>query len=140
MAGIRVICSFIDDIYAVAEQLIGQDDITLIEAKDYISHPKENGYRSLHLIVQVPVFFADYTRDMNVEVQIRTIAMDFWASLDHKLKYKHSLSNPEEISKELKECAESIAVNDERMQLIKNKIYGESIQPKKKREDFEGKL
>ncbi len=140
VAGIRVICSFIDDIYAVAEQLIGQDDITLIEAKDYISHPKENGYRSLHLIVQVPVFFADYTRNMNVEVQIRTIAMDFWASLDHKLKYKHSLSNPEEISKELKECAESIAVNDERMQLIKNKIYGESIQPKKKREDFEGKL
>ena len=140
IAGVRVICSFPDDIYELAESFLRQDDITLVERKDYIKNPKESGYRSLHLIVQVPIFLQNTKKLVYVEVQFRTIAMDFWASLDHKLKYKHSLSNPEEISRELKECAESIAVNDERMQLIKNKIYGESIQPKKKREDFEGKL
>ncbi len=131
-AGIRVICSFIDDIYAVAERLVRQDDITLIDAKDYIMHPKPNGYRSLHLIVEVPVFFADHTRDMRVEVQIRTIAMDFWASLDHQLKYKQDVENPEEITAALKKCADTIAKTDLDMQAIKNNIYGEEKMPIKK--------
>jgi len=140
IAGIRIICSFTSDIYRIADMIRDQKDIQVIAVKDYITYPKASGYKSYHMIVSIPVYLSDRTVDTKVEIQIRTVAMDFWASLDHKLKYKHSLSNPEEISKELKECAESIAVNDERMQLIKNKIYGESIQPKKKREDFEGKL
>ena len=86
IAGIRVICSYIDDIYLIAEALLKQDDITLIERKDYIKNPKPNGYRSLHLIVRIPVFFAEGKKQVNVEVQIRTIAMDFWASLEHQLK------------------------------------------------------
>ncbi len=135
VAGIRVICSFLDDIYAVAERLVRQDDITLIDAKDYIRHPKPNGYRSLHLIVDIPVFFADHTRDMRVEVQIRTIAMDFWASLDHQLKYKHDIKEPEEVTKALKKCADTIAQTDLDMQSIKNSIYGEEKQPSKKFED-----
>ena len=88
LAGIRVICSYVDDIYALAQALTGQDDITLIEEKDYIKYPKPNGYRSLHLIVSVPVFFSQQKRQIKVEVQIRTIAMDFWASLEHQMKYK----------------------------------------------------
>ena len=89
MAGIRVICSYIDDIYLIADALLRQDDITLIAKKDYIEHPKENGYRSLHLIVEVPVFLTNHKKPMKVEVQIRTIAMDFWASLEHQMKYRH---------------------------------------------------
>ncbi len=135
VAGIRVICSFIDDIYAVAEKLIGQDDIVLISAKDYISHPKPNGYRSLHLILEVPVFFADKTRNMRVEVQIRTIAMDFWASLDHQLRYKHEIEDSETIYQELKHCADIITETDKEMLKIKNKIFGEDIHPQKKFED-----
>lgn len=123
VAGIRVICSFIDDIYAVADMLLKQDDITLITRKDYIKNPKPNGYRSLHLIVEVPVFFSDQKRPMRVEVQIRTIAMDFWASLDHQLKYKHDVKNAEQISAELKACADVIAETDLRMLSIKNQIY-----------------
>lgn len=123
VAGIRVICSFIDDIYAVADMLLKQDDITLIRKKDYIQKPKPNGYRSLHLIVEIPVFFSEQKKNMRVEVQIRTIAMDFWASLDHQLKYKQDVANPEAISAELKECADVIAQTDARMLAIKDKIY-----------------
>ncbi|MCJ7835939.1 GTP pyrophosphokinase family protein [Cuneatibacter sp. NSJ-177] len=123
VAGIRVICSFIDDIYAVADMLIRQDDVTLLEKKDYIKSPKENGYRSLHLIVEIPVFFSDHKRDMKVEVQIRTIAMDFWASLEHQLKYKKSIEDEEEIIKELRECADTIAATDARMLSIRNRIH-----------------
>ena len=123
VAGIRVICSFIDDIYSVADMLIRQDDITLIQKKDYIKNPKPNGYRSLHLIVEVPVFFSDRKQPMRVEVQIRTIAMDFWASLEHQLKYKKDVENPEKIQLELIECADIIAETDLRMQNIKNEIY-----------------
>ena len=126
IAGVRVICSFIDDIYEVARLLVGQDDVTLLETKDYIRHPKPNGYRSLHLILQIPVFFADRKQKMTVEVQIRTLAMDFWASVDHTLKYKQDVENPEEVSKELKECADIIAQTDARMLAIKNKIYSDS--------------
>lgn len=123
VAGIRVICSFIDDIYAVADMLLKQDDITLIRRKDYIQNPKSNGYRSLHLIVEIPVFFSEQKRNMRVEVQIRTIAMDFWANVDHQLKYKQDIENPEKISAELKECADIIAQTDARMLAIKNQIY-----------------
>ena len=122
IAGIRVICSFIDDIYEVADLLIHQDDVTLIKTKDYIKNPKLNGYRSLHLIVEIPVFFADKKEMLPVEVQIRTIAMDFWASLEHQLKYKKDIPNESEIVKELKECASVIARTDMQMQEIRNKI------------------
>lgn len=122
VAGIRVICSFIDDIYLVANMLIQQDDITLIKVKDYIKAPKENGYRSLHLIVEVPVFFSDKKKPMRVEVQIRTIAMDFWASLEHELKYKKDISQEAEIMEELKGCADVISETDLKMLNIRNKI------------------
>ena len=88
VAGIRVICSFIDDIYRVADMLAAQDDITVVQVKDYIKSPKLNGYRSYHMIVEVPVFFSDGKRPMRVEIQLRTVAMDFWASLEHQMKYK----------------------------------------------------
>ena len=122
VAGIRVICSFIDDIYSVAAMLTQQDDITLIETKDYIKNPKENGYRSLHLILEIPVFFSDRKKIMRVEVQIRTIAMDFWASLEHQLKYKQSIPDEEEIVAQLTECAETIAATDRRMMEIRDRI------------------
>ena len=95
IAGVRVICSFPDDIYKLAESFLKQDDITLIERKDYIKNPKPSGYRSLHLIVQVPIFLQNEKKMVNVEVQFRTIAMDFWASLDHKMRYKKELSDEE---------------------------------------------
>ena len=107
VAGIRIICSFVDDIYAVAEMLTKQDDVTLIEVKDYIKNPKPNGYRSLHLIVEIPVFFSDSKTFLRVEVQIRTIAMDFWASLEHDLKYKKEIPDVEIIQEQLKECADT---------------------------------
>lgn len=122
VAGIRVICSFVDDIYEIASMLVRQDDISLIDQKDYINDPKENGYRSLHLIIEIPVFFSDQKKMMRVEVQIRTIAMDFWASLEHQLRYKQIINNEEEITKELKECADIIADTDIRMLNIRNKI------------------
>ena len=128
IAGIRVICSFLDDIYAVADRLTRQDDVHIIAIKDYIRHPKENGYRSYHMIVEIPVFFSDRKKWMRVEVQIRTIAMDFWASLDHQLKYKKEVGDSsEEISAELRECAEVIAQTDERMLKIRLKIESEGI-------------
>ncbi len=125
VGGIRVVCSFIDDIYAVADMLTKQTDITLIEMKDYIKNPKPNGYRSLHLIVSVPVFLSDKSVDTIVEVQIRTIAMDFWASLDHQLKYKKDVPDAQDIEKELALCAKVIASTDIDMQRIMNRIYPE---------------
>jgi putative GTP pyrophosphokinase len=122
IAGIRVICSFPDDIYMLAKCLTDQDDITLIERKDYIKNPKENGYRSLHLIIEVPIFLTDRKKQMRVEVQMRTIAMDFWASLEHKLKYKKHIKNADSISNELYYCAELITQLDGRMQQIRQKI------------------
>lgn len=118
VAGIRVICSFIDDIYEVAQMLISQDDITLVSVKDYIKHPKPNGYRSYHMIVEVPVFFANHRQNMKVEVQLRTIAMDFWASLEHKMKYKKEIEGSERVVSELKKCADNIAALDAKMQEI----------------------
>ena len=128
-AGIRVICSYIDDIYGIADSLLSQDDITLITRKDYIVAPKPNGYRSLHLIVKVPVFFANFRKDMKVEVQIRTIAMDFWASLEHQLKYKQNIPNQQEIVAQLKECADVISQTDQKMIAIRQQIEAASDAP-----------
>ena len=122
VAGLRVICSFPDDIYRLAELLIQQDDIILLRSKDYIKNPKSNGYRSLHLILSVPIFLSNEKKYMNAEVQFRTIAMDFWASVDHKLKYKKDIDNTEEIVRLLKACADSIEALDYQMQEIRNKI------------------
>ncbi|MBQ9341835.1 MAG: GTP pyrophosphokinase family protein [Lachnospiraceae bacterium] len=121
IAGVRVICSFPEDIYAVARLITEQDDIVILEIKDYIAKPKANGYRSLHLIIAVPIFLANEKRNMKVEIQFRTIAMDFWASLEHKVKYKKNVENPEEIAKELKECADIITSVDYKMQEIEHK-------------------
>lgn len=124
IAGVRVICSFPEDIYKLADYFLQQDDITLIEKKDYIQNPKPSGYRSLHLIVEVPIFLHNEKRPMKVEVQLRTIAMDFWASVEHKLRYKKDL--PEDLQKELYDelssCAKESAQLDVRMQAIKNRI------------------
>ena len=127
VAGIRVICSFIDDIYEVADMLIRQDDVHVIAIKDYLKHPKSNGYRSYHMIIEVPVFFSDRKKPMRVEVQIRTIAMDFWASLDHQLKYKKELVDGTDISRELKDCADVIAQTDEKMLDIRKRIEAQGV-------------
>ena len=124
IAGIRVICSYIDDIYLLAEALTRQDDIKLIRKKDYISNPKPNGYRSLHLIVSIPIFFAESVKEVKAEVQIRTIAMDFWASLEHQIKYKKNVEHAEKVIARLKECAEEIAHVDETMQEIRIEMDG----------------
>ena len=124
IAGVRVVCSFIDDIYTLADSLLSQDDIKLIRRKDYIKEPKPGGYRSLHLIVEVPIFLQDEKRPMKVEVQLRTIAMDFWASLEHKLRYKKNIPEAElkAISYELIDCANQSSKLDERMMEIHNHI------------------
>lgn len=124
IAGIRVICAFPEDIYILAEKICGQDDIRLFKKKDYIQTPKANGYRSLHLILEVPVFFAEEKKWMPVEVQFRTIAMDFWASIEHKLQYKKNLSESAstDISEDLRQCAEEIHKMDLRMQAINGKM------------------
>lgn len=122
IAGLRVICSFPDDIYALVEYLLKQDDIVLIAKKDYIKNPKPNGYRSLHLILEVPIFLTEKKRMMRVEVQFRTIAMDFWASLEHKLKYKKDIEGAEVISEDLYFCAELISQLDGRMQQIRERL------------------
>ena len=128
VAGIRIICSFLDDIYEVADMLIRQDDVKVIAVKDYIQNPKPNGYRSYHMIIEIPVFFSDSKKPIRVEVQIRTIAMDFWASLDHQLKYKKSfIDDNGEISEELKQCAEVIADTDVKMLEIRKKIEAQGV-------------
>lgn len=115
VAGIRVICPFIEDIYTVVEMLSRQDDLTVIEKKDYIQNPKPNGYRSYHMILEVPVFLSDRKQPVRVEVQLRTIAMDFWASLEHKIYYKFEGNAPEYISRELRECSGIVSILDEKM-------------------------
>lgn len=122
VAGIRVVCSFIDDIYKVAEMLAMQDDITVVTVKDYIRKPKPNGYRSYHMIVEIPVFFSEGKQMMRVEIQLRTVAMDFWASLEHQMKYKKESADRPEIAAELKSCAETIAATDARMLGIRKRI------------------
>lgn len=124
IAGVRIICPYIQDIYVIRHLLASQDDLEIVREVDYIKNPKPNGYRSLHIILQVPVFFSDHKEIVKVEVQIRTIAMDFWASLEHQLRYK--APNKDEISQEildeLKDCADIISQVDIRMQDIHNKV------------------
>ena len=125
IAGIRVICPFITDVYEVARMLLSQTDVELVQVKDYIREPKENGYRSLHLIVQIPIYLHDQKKLMKVEVQFRTISMDWWASLEHKIRYKKDVVITPEIEKELRECAEISDVLDRRMEMIQQKVENE---------------
>ena len=120
--------SMVDHLDDVADMLVRQDDITVVAIKDYIKNPKPNGYRSYHMIVEIPVFFSDCKKPMRVEVQIRTIAMDFWASLDHQLKYKKEVVNEKEISEELRQCAEVIAQTDQKMYEIRQQIESQGVQ------------
>lgn len=127
VAGVRVVCSFVDDIYTLADCLLNQNDIHLMEKKDYIKHPKENGYRSLHLIVEVPIFTENGPKNMPVEIQLRTIAMDFWASVEHKLRYKKNLNDEllAQLSNEMMYCADRSAELDNRMNQVHKKLKDE---------------
>ena len=122
VAGVRVICSFPEDVKTLADALLKQDDIRLIERKDYIAHPKANGYRSLHLIVSVPIFLENEKRLMKVEIQLRTIAMDCWASLEHQLRYKKDFEFTDAMASELSECARLSAELDERMDALRRMV------------------
>ena len=123
IAGIRVLCAYIDDIYEIARMLARQQDVRIINVKDYIKHPKENGYRSYHMIVEIPVYFSDEVRPVRCEIQIRTIAMDFWATLDHDMQYKKEVEDAEEIMRELKACADIIHSTDEKMMRLRERIH-----------------
>lgn len=123
-AGIRVICTYIDDVYMVADMLESQSDIEVIQTKDYIKNPKESGYRSYHIIVRMPLHVGGDTVDVFAEIQLRTMAMDFWASLDHKLKYKHDIPNADIIGRELRRCADEIASTEMNFQAIRDMIDG----------------
>lgn len=122
IAGIRVVCNYIEDVYAIEELLLFQSDIKLIQRKDYIHSPKPNGYRSLHLIVTVPVFLSDHKEDIPVEIQIRTIAMDYWAGLEHRLCYKNMDEATEAYAGQLKTCAEQLSAIEQSMQQIHRQI------------------
>ena len=126
VAGVRVVCAFVEDVYLLAEALLKQDDVTLIEKKDYIANPKPNGYRSLHLIVTVPIFLEHEKRVMQVEIQLRTIAMDFWASLEHQLRYKKDFVFTEEMAQELRDCAQLSAQVDLRMDSLRERLAAET--------------
>ena len=138
IAGVRVICSFPEDIYTVSELLTKQDDIRVVCVKDYIRNPKPNGYRSLHLIVEIPIFLSNEKKYMKVEVQFRTIAMDFWASLEHKVRYKKNVpaDETERLAQELSECAQISADLDQRMQNIRTRLADAELQhPQKQKKD-----
>jgi putative GTP pyrophosphokinase len=122
IAGIRLVCSFTSDIYRLAEMIRKQADLALLSVKDYISNPKESGYKSYHMLVTVPIYLSDGKRDMKVEIQIRTIAMEFWASLEHRILYKFEGNAPEYISRELRECASIVSMLDDRMLYLDEEI------------------
>lgn len=122
IAGVRVICSFTSDIYRIAEMLINQSDIKVLSVKDYILHPKASGYKSYHLIITVPIFLSDRTVNTKVEIQIRTVAMDFWASLEHKIHYKFEGNAPEHIKRELVECAKMVSELDAKMLSLNEQV------------------
>ena len=134
VAGIRIICSFVDDIYEVAEMLVRQDDVTVIAIKDYIKNPKESGYKSYHMLVTVPIFLSDCVIDTKVEIQIRTMAMDFWASLEHKIYYKFEGNAPGYISRDLRECSDIVSMLDAKMLQLNEAI----IQAKEAQEEQTG--
>lgn len=122
IAGIRVICSFTSDIYRIAEMIANQSDIKVLSVKDYIEHPKPSGYRSYHMIVSIPIFLSDRSADTKVEIQIRTVAMDFWASLEHKINYKFEGNAPVFIRNELIECSKIIYELDDRMLSLNEQV------------------
>ena len=122
IAGVRLICSFTSDIYRLAAMIGNQSDLKVLSIKDYIKHPKDSGYKSYHMLVSVPIFLSDSVVETKVEIQIRTIAMDFWASLEHKIYYKFEGKAPEYISHELKECADMVSALDERMLILNDEI------------------
>ena len=126
VAGVRVICGFPRDIYDICDAFLNQDDVSLIKMKDYFKEPKDNGYRSVHLIVEIPIFLIDNTKVMPVEVQLRTIGMDWWASLEHKLRYKKDIDNTPKLANELKYFAETAAEMDAQMQRIQLELLFES--------------
>lgn len=128
IAGVRVICAFPDDVYLVADALLKQDDVILLSRKDYIANPKPNGYRSLHLIVTIPVFFANEKKLMKVEIQLRTISMDSWASLEHQLRYKKKIEFTDEMADEMLYCAQLSAELDARMGALKNLLQVDIVQ------------
>ena len=130
IAGVRIVCNYIDDIYRLANMLVRQQDLELVCQKDYIRKPKPNGYRSLHLVLRVPVFLSSHTELVPVEVQIRTIAMDFWASLEHQLRYKSDQETTQKLRQRLQKCAEISASLDEEMQSIYREINGEGLAEK----------
>ena len=131
IAGIRIVCSFTSDIYRIAEMIGKQNDLTVVSVKDYIKNPKESGYKSYHMLVMVPIFLSDRVVDTKVEIQIRTIAMDFWASLEHKIYYKFEGNAPEYISKELRDCSEIVSMLDARMLRLNEAI----LQAKEEQEE-----
>lgn len=137
IAGLRITCSFISDIYRISEMLKHQFDLNILEVKDYIEHPKPNGYRSLHLLVEVPVFMSDGKETVCVEIQIRTIAMDFWASLEHKIFYKYNQSVPAELINELKEASDSANKLDQQMERLNREI---AVIKENQEDDFELEL
>lgn len=124
-AGIRIICTFADDVYDIARMIKKYDDIEIVKEKDYIKNPKENGYRSYHLVIKVPLNIAGEVHKIYLEIQIRTIAMDFWSSLEHQMKYKKNIKDQKMIVEELKKCAEQIATTDINMMAIRNMINKE---------------
>ncbi|MCP1108879.1 putative GTP pyrophosphokinase [Lachnospiraceae bacterium PF1-21] len=134
IAGVRLICSFTSDIYVLAEMIGKQSDLKVISIKDYIKNPKESGYKSYHMLVTVPIYLSDSVVDTKVEIQIRTIAMDFWASLEHKIYYKFEGNAPEHISQELKECADMISVLDEKMLTLNSEILSFAAEEKREKE------
>jgi len=124
IAGVRIVCNYLEDIYHIADLLIRQQDVELVRKRDYIQTPKESGYRSLHLVVRIPVFLSDHTELVPVEIQIRTIAMDFWASLEHQLRYKSDQETTQNLRRRLQKCAEQSARLDQEMQRIYQEING----------------
>lgn len=134
IAGIRVICSFISDIYRIAEMLIKQNDIRVISVKDYIQNPKPSGYKSYHLLITIPIFLSDRIVDTKVEIQIRTVAMDFWASLEHKIHYKFEGNVPEHIKKELIECANMVSNLDSKMLSLNKEVQKLADQAEEEKE------
>lgn len=130
IAGIRISCSFTSDIYLIADMISKQNDLTILARRDYMKNPKKSGYRSYHMLVTTPVFLSDSIIDTKVEIQIRTVAQDFWATLEHKMHYKFEGDGPDYITKELRECARYVAELDERMQELNNAIqkYGKNLE------------
>ncbi len=134
IAGVRIICSFTSDIYQIADVLGRQEDVTVLYVKDYIRHPKPNGYKSYHMVVSVPVYLTDGRRDVKVEVQIRSVAMDFWASLEHKIAYKFEGDAPEALLRDLKACADMVDMLDNKMYSLNKSILAIAEERKKDKE------